>query len=240
MRLETQLLLLVGALCAAPACGGTVAPDAADVRTAALSNGMDDDSDGTVDETDEGLDEDEDGEVDEADEHHDACMRRHHREKGERQAKQAEAASDRDAEVDEAAAYAGRDRHSAAPHSNDDADEDVGEDSDVDETADEAVSPTPRGGRMDEDADVDEDTDEAADVDEADEDADVDETADEAAAPVDAASGERAAHRHELREAIDAIDCSDVPSDSADEPIGAPADGDAADAEPAPASDPAA
>jgi len=63
-------------LCSAPACNSTPSTTAAEARAAALTNKVDDDRDGHVDEQDEGLDEDQDGTVDEQNEHKDACEHR--------------------------------------------------------------------------------------------------------------------------------------------------------------------
>jgi len=80
---KIQSALWVGLLLlSVSACGtqSSAADTVADARAAALTNKVDDDKDGQIDENDEGLDEDEDGRVDESGEHHDACERRHHEE----------------------------------------------------------------------------------------------------------------------------------------------------------------
>mgnify|MGYP003449797673 FL=1 len=75
---SVSLWLCIAFLALGPACGGGAAGDSVSAggTNAALTNKLDDDKDGRIDEGDEGLDEDDDGEVDEADEHKDACAAR--------------------------------------------------------------------------------------------------------------------------------------------------------------------
>ena len=131
-------------LCSAPACGSTASTTAAEARAAALTNKVDDDRDGHVDENDEGLDEDQDGTVDEQNEHQDACE--HRRKHGEHQDSDAgtdtaPTSSDQDEDSDESSEHhesSDGDRHhgdaeSDTADSDDDADESSDEQTKTDE-----------------------------------------------------------------------------------------------------------
>jgi hypothetical protein len=100
-----SLMLCVAAL-ALPACGGGSSSPDTSGTAAALTNKLDDDKDGRVDEGDEGKDEDEDGKVDEASEHEDACAAHGHhgmRVAASESHEEEAADSDESAEADEAA-----------------------------------------------------------------------------------------------------------------------------------------
>jgi hypothetical protein len=76
-RSTVSLWLCVAALAAAVACQSSGTTPVTATNAAALTNKIDDDKDGKVDESDEGKDDDGDGKVDEAGEHSDACKKRH-------------------------------------------------------------------------------------------------------------------------------------------------------------------
>lgn len=90
-----SVLLLSGSACGSQ---NAAVDSVANARAAALTNQVDDDKDGDVDENDEGLDDDQDGRVDEGEEHHDACRHRadHHEDSD------SDAGVDEDSESDEA------------------------------------------------------------------------------------------------------------------------------------------
>jgi hypothetical protein len=159
-RMDSVLWMCIAALGCVPACSGSTpaAPTAA-ANTAALSNAMDDDSDGTVDENDEGMDEDEDGTVDEANEHHDMCMKRHHGGKSK--------GADHDGTTDESADETAK--HAAAGGSMAQGGRGAKHASDSDDSADEAAKHAAAGGSMAQGgrgakhaSDADDSTDEAA------------------------------------------------------------------------------
>jgi hypothetical protein len=134
-----SLMLCVAAL-ALPACGGANGGIDSTGTSAALTNNVDDDKDGRVDEGDEGSDDDQDGKVDEAAEHEDACAEHGHHGRRltsdeAREAHGDDAADDADG-ADESADEAG-DEDKAAGEAGDE-DEAAGEAGDEDEAAGEA------------------------------------------------------------------------------------------------------
>ena len=76
MKKSRALILLCSCLMAlfsVPACGTSDDPSTNQGDTSALTNEIDDDADGDIDEDGEGEDEDEDGATDEEGEDEDAC-----------------------------------------------------------------------------------------------------------------------------------------------------------------------
>lgn len=98
-KLQSALMMGLFVL-SVSACGSqsNATDTVANARAAALTNQVDDDQDGHVDENDEGLDEDEDGRVDESGEHRDACEHRRH---GDDDGESDKESSDADAGVDD-------------------------------------------------------------------------------------------------------------------------------------------
>ena len=154
-KLQPLFWMFVAVLWSSSACTSTPSSTLAEARAAALTNQVDDDMDGNVDENDEGLDEDEDGKVDESNEHQDLCKHRHEKVATAKTATSTEtqnassAAETSDADVSSDEHHSGdmqasfspmmdghHDHEQAAGDTDDDSDDDG--DGDVEESADDA------------------------------------------------------------------------------------------------------